>query len=672
MLTYLFRFGIPLVFLLVAASFGRAEDQSGTSKDSQSLKLPEMAVIEAHEKVPPPDWALMQRHLIKTMDEAAEVYLRKFARRGGTLKQGGKVDDDYESFGNWALHYAIGGDEKVFDWALQQWSAITRHWTYERGSVHKEFVKHYDMLHTSEGYVGFQYFGLADPTIPENVERARRFAGFYLGEDPDAPNYDPKYKILRSPYTGSQGASFHEDPTYMLNYGHASLYPFVEQLEPGWDKDEKRFGEIQELYDQVVARGDVVINLAVTGLVTHAYLNTGDEKYKRWVLEYVEAWMQRIRENNGIIPDNVGPTGKIGEHRKGQWWGGFFGWSSRYSIEIMFNALITAAECAHLVSGDPKYLDLLRSQVDALLGRSKIVRGTLVVPYKYGPQGWYDYRPLEPHILSHPWHASMDTKDWDRIERVRKASGSGPGPYARAESPTPPAPGSEVWVPDGIPVDWRHVRTDLIARNQHRHNEPPHLLYLAGQNPEWPENVLRAEYRLVQRALDRIRSGDFRHKWRSQTVATQNPVFTNGLAQMTTGAPHPSFNGGLLRARVRYFNPDRLRPGLPPDVAALVEKLTADRVVLRLVNLSAMYPRKLIIQAGAFGEHSFTEARILGWSAEESPPQSGRAQPVSIGGKHFIVQLPPATGIRLDLGTRRFVNQPTYAFPWHRDGMPVK
>ena len=36
-----------------------------------------MAVIEAHEKVPPPDWALMQRHLIKTMDEAAEVYLRK-------------------------------------------------------------------------------------------------------------------------------------------------------------------------------------------------------------------------------------------------------------------------------------------------------------------------------------------------------------------------------------------------------------------------------------------------------------------------------------------------------------------------------------------------------------------------------------------------------------------
>ena len=257
MLTYLFRFGIPFVFLLVAASFGRAEDQSGTSKDSQSLKLPEMAVIEAHEKVPPPDWALMQRHLIKTMDEAAEVYLRKFARRGGTLKQGGKVDDDYESFGNWALHYAMGGDEKVFDLALQQWNAITRHWTYERGSVHKEFVKHYDMLHTSEGYVGFQYFGLADPTIPENVERARRFAGFYLGEDPDAPNYDSKYKILRSPYTGSQGASFHEDPTYMLNYGHASRYPFVEQLEPGWDKDEKRFAEIQELYDQVVARGDV-------------------------------------------------------------------------------------------------------------------------------------------------------------------------------------------------------------------------------------------------------------------------------------------------------------------------------------------------------------------------------------------------------------------------------
>ena len=56
-------------------------------------------------------------------------------------------------------------------------------------------------------------------------------------------------------------------------------------------------------------------------------LYTGEEKYKRWVLEYVDSWIRRIQENDGIIPDNVGPTGKVGEAREGQWWGGLHGWS---------------------------------------------------------------------------------------------------------------------------------------------------------------------------------------------------------------------------------------------------------------------------------------------------------------------------------------------------------
>ncbi len=35
--------------------------------------------------------------------------------------------------------------------------------------------------------------------------------------------------------------------------------------------------------------------------------------------------------------------------------------------------------------------------------------------------------------------------------------------------------------------------------------------------------------------------------------------------------------------------------------------------------------------------------------------------------KFLAVQLPPSTGIQLDIGTRRFVNRPSYAFPWHTD-----
>ena len=59
--------------------------------------------------------------------------------------------------------------------------------------------------------------------------------------------------------------------------------------------------------------------------MTNAYLYTGDEKYKNWVLEYVGAWIERTRQNKGIIPDNVGPTGKVGGHRDGVWYGGLYG-----------------------------------------------------------------------------------------------------------------------------------------------------------------------------------------------------------------------------------------------------------------------------------------------------------------------------------------------------------
>ena len=110
---------------------------------------------------------------------------------------------------------------------------------------------------------------------------------------------------------------------------------------------------------------------------------------------------------------------------------------------------------------------------------------------------------------------------------------------------------------------------------------------------------------------------------------------------------------------------------MPEDVAALVDELTANHTGLRLVNLSALDTRRLIVQAGAFGEHGFTDATALVWSEEEPSQGSTEPQSVSINGKHFVVQLPPGTGIRLEVGTRRFINKPTYAFPWHGDAVPV-
>jgi hypothetical protein len=145
---------------------------------------------------------------------------------------------------------------------------------------------------------------------------------------------------------------------------------------------------------------------------------------------------------------------------------------------MISNALITAAECAHLVSGDPRYLDLLRSQVQMLLSHAVVRDGDLLVPYKYGPKGWEDYRPLEPYPVSHLWHASLAPEDWALFEKLRAGRKHGPHAYAYAESPNPPAPGAEMWHPDGSLADWTKVQDDISQRNLHHINEAPHLLYL--------------------------------------------------------------------------------------------------------------------------------------------------------------------------------------------------
>ena len=74
----------------------------------------------------PPTWAFLERQLLKTMEEAAQLMIRKYTEPGGALYFADDVDDLYELFYNWGLFYAIGAGDRMLDWALQQWNATTR------------------------------------------------------------------------------------------------------------------------------------------------------------------------------------------------------------------------------------------------------------------------------------------------------------------------------------------------------------------------------------------------------------------------------------------------------------------------------------------------------------------------------------------------------------------
>ena len=94
--------------------------------------------------------------------------------------------------------------------------------------------------------------------------------------------------------------------------------------------------------------------------------------------------------------------------------------------------------------------------------------------------------------------------------------------------------------------------------------------------------------------------------------------------------------------------------------------MEARRTVVHLVNLNPVEARELVVQAGAFGEHSFdsVEGDSL-TSLFPGPAVPYAADPVTsaprtarVDSRHLAVELPPATEITLDLSTRCYVNEP--------------
>ena len=163
------------------------------------ISIPGLVRIEVASAAagPPPTWALMERNLIDLMNEAAPMMVRKYTERGGALYYAEDLDDLYEQFFNWGLFYAIGADDALLDLALQEWNATTRisdvrirhrlrHNHFRKKFTQSSYREYYGLAHPGdaewhhkgEGNMAFYDFGLADPTISENVRRAKTFAGF--------------------------------------------------------------------------------------------------------------------------------------------------------------------------------------------------------------------------------------------------------------------------------------------------------------------------------------------------------------------------------------------------------------------------------------------------------------------------------------------------------------
>src|SRR5262249_31439369 len=109
--------------------------------------------------------------------------------------------------------------------------------------------------------------------------------------------------------------------------------------------------------------------------------------------------------------------------------------------------------------------------------------------------------------------------------------------------------------------------------------------YLEGKAPRYPEEALRADLERVRRRVREMRADPTT----PDTRLADDPLGfgmadITSLVEQTLGGLHLRRLGAVQFCRLRYFDPQRRRAGLPEGVAALVEKMTGDTVTLTLVN----------------------------------------------------------------------------------------
>ena len=635
--------------VLIASAVFPWVASADSNRDESEPSLP--AIHISHSRTAPP-WALMQRHLIETMDRAGQAFYNTYVQADGTLRwkeryEGGmnSSDDAYEGFRGFSLHHVLGGSKKLDTLHRHVWEGIT-HQFARYGQIYREFDSNWDWMHHGEGYVSFYPLGMADPYDQRFRERSVRFAAMYIGEDPEAPNYNPELKLMRASMTGSRGPKMQWNKRDWIPTNANLVYyhlPFDDipgvPTATGWINDnpeDDQFGRIVKTMSDRMARGDVPINLTAAPLIANAFLYTADEKYRRWVTDYLTKWTELTAENAGITPDNVGLSGEIGEYTNGHWWGGYYGWKwPRGGTDIVL-ASLTAAKVAVLLTGKSQWLDLPRSQMGVLRERSEVRQGVSMVPIRYDDsRQWHHFVPEPAHPYVHLWHTSQDRGDWEHIERL--------GSFALESGNL-----------SDMDLGWAY--------------------FVQGRNPSFPIQAIQADLKLVQRKLKRILNerGD-PETWFDAHWLSLDPMPTDNLVRLTIGGLPVHKRGEMLHSYVRYFDLDARKPGLPQGVAALVTAIGPDTVEIEIVNTNLFERRSMIVQGGAYGEHEITQVPYTDTENSRGPGSApvDRVDPsersMRVDGRYLQIDLEPGAGTSVRIGLRRFSSQPSYAFPWRRD-----
>jgi hypothetical protein len=323
----------------------------------------------------------------------------------------------------------------------------------------------------------------------------------------------------------------------------------------------------------------------------------------------MDAWLDRMKRNGGVIPSYVDyRDGKIGGPEN-RWWNNAYGWgfspvnpvNGRRENRNRIPRAMVGFQNAVLVTGNQKYADAWRTMMDAVNANARTVEGKKQFPTMHGADGWYGWQPQPWNVGAiELWHLSARADDAARV-------------------------GSNGW-----------------------------LDYLRGADPSYPESSLRRDLANVARKTTAFRADKTPADRRlADNMLGYNPATIQSLTHLMQGGIVPGREGGLLFARLRYFDPERRRAGVPPDVGALVSEMSDTKTVVTLVNVNSTQARNVIVQGGAYGEHRIETVDIGGKSQTVNAPT-------------FTVRLEPGAGAKLALTMKRYSAAPTITLPWER------
>ena len=472
---------------------------------------------------------------------ACEEFFRRYFDDRGYLecveRWGGDdgPDDAIENVNDWPVLYALGAPirsctmfKKAWEGHLRQYTAArTREVPFARdGMYYKEFPVMFDWLHKGEGLSVFNLEGLCDPAgrpVPAAghavrrvlLERRSRRAQLR----PEAQDHpQPVQRQPRAPAPQGDGARLGRRPD-------RGREPVPARSRGAQLRANARTFQGLQRHRRRLAHESERDHSGAQCLHAHPRraLQAMDPRVRRRLaradacqrrdhsLQYRPRRQDRRRLRRQMVRRRL----RLGVHAS----------STRATKRPVASQHITTwrstdSATPTFSTGDDRFLDAWRKQIDAVNSHSRQENGRTVYPHMYGDQGWYDYRS-EPyqHGVLELYYWSMKDEDRRRVGELGLAVVSG----GRA-------------------------------------------------TPDYPEAALRGEFATIRRKVEAMRRDTTTPDTRlADDPMAFNPATVGALVQLMLGGLPPKHQGEILHARVRYFDPVGRRPGLPEDVAALVD-----------------------------------------------------------------------------------------------------